>query len=617
VSPERIRGSGNIPSQDVGISPIVLGTWFALLAGLGDVLLYFVTSVLMQRYMHLSPQLVWISPASNVLLFALPGLVLWTLAAWRPAKYWLFAEASVFAFLTAWGLSMYATRVHPIAALVLAVGIAVQTARLITAHPRGTRRIVRYTLPMMAAFVILGGLGLNGWDRIRERRAVAALPSAAQGAPNLLLIILDTVRATSLSLYGYSRRTSPALERFARRGTVFDRAISAAPWTLPSHATLFTGRWPHELNANWRAPLDATYPTLAEVLAQRGYATAGFIANNDYASRESGLSRGFQHYDDLRLSAGRVLLGSALGRFLTDRLQLPRLFGYYDQIGRKRARDVNAEMLDWLAHRDGRKRPYFVFLNYYDAHDPYIASAPYDTLFDTELVPSRPGIDPDSPLTEPDILREIAAYDESLAELDHQLGLLLDQLDRRGSLRNTIVVITSDHGEELGEHGLLRHGKSLYMQELQVPLLISFDGRVPRDARVREAVTLRDIPATVLDLARGANDGARPSAPLPGSSLVRYWSSEATAGDSADVVISEVRYNPTRPLREPASRGDMASIVDGTWHLIRGGDGTIELYQIAADPAEKRNLASGSDTRDDIGRLAARLRALVPTSRRH
>ena len=117
-------------------------------------------------------------------------------------------------------------------------------------------------------------------------------------APNVLLIVLDTVRADHLSLYGYRRPTSPTLERLARRGVRFDEARATAPWTLPSHASLFTGRWPHELGVKWLTPWRGNDPTLAEYLGSRGYATAGFVANTLYCSYDSGLGRGFTRYDD-------------------------------------------------------------------------------------------------------------------------------------------------------------------------------------------------------------------------------------------------------------------------------------------------------------------------------
>src|SRR5688572_4811968 len=171
-----------------GAEVLVLGTWFALIAGLSDAFLFFVTSVLLGRYNYLYPDLVWISPVSNIILFALPGVILWALARWRPAPYWRFVTVGVFAFLTGWGLTGYATRLHPAAAVILVLGIALQTARVIAAHPRGTNTLVRYTLPAMAAAAIIGGLALNGWARFSERRAIADLPPAAQGSPNILLI---------------------------------------------------------------------------------------------------------------------------------------------------------------------------------------------------------------------------------------------------------------------------------------------------------------------------------------------------------------------------------------------------------------------------------------------
>jgi arylsulfatase A-like enzyme len=600
------------PENTVVINPLVLGTWFALLAGFADFLLYAATTVLLHRYSYLTPHIVWLSPLSNVLLFALPGIILWALTRWRPASYWLFTSVVVFVFLAGWGLSTYATHVHPAAALLLTLGIAVQTARVITAHSRGTLKLIRYTIPAMAALAIIGGLALTGWNRLSEKRALAALPRAQQGAPNILLIILDTVRASSLSLYGYERRTSPALERFASRGVTFDLAVSTSPWTLPSHASLFTGRWPHELNADWLIPLDAAHPTLAEVLAESGYATAGFVANHFYAGRQTGLARGFHHYDDMRFSPGRILFGSASGRRLSARIEVLRRLGFYDNPGRKRARDVNHEVLEWLGDLDSKPRPFFVFLNYFDAHNPYIAPAPFNTLFDKSVVPVHSKMSADSVLAPADIASEMAAYDESLTALDHEIGVLLAELERRGALRNTIVVVTSDHGEELGEHGFLRHGRNLYFQVLHVPLIISFGRLVPRGVRVRNGVTLRDVPATLIELARVPNQSATSAPALEGRSLSRFWTDTSSGASSVDTVISEVRYHANRPQREPTSRGDLSSILDSADHLIRGPDGAFELYRVDMDPREKNNLVARPDLRDRVQRLSATLRTLVP-----
>src|SRR5262249_31529412 len=142
-------------------------------------------------------------------------------------------------------------------------------------------------------------LGASPWirDRWKQMRAGAQrLPPP--GSANVLLIVLDTVAAGHLSLYGYDRPTSTTLEELAQLGIRFDFAMAPSSWTLPSHATMFTGRWHHELSVGWLAPLDETRPTLAEFLGARGYATAGFIANSRYCGSDSGLGRGFTFYED-------------------------------------------------------------------------------------------------------------------------------------------------------------------------------------------------------------------------------------------------------------------------------------------------------------------------------
>ena len=181
----------------------------------------------------------------------------------------------------------------------------------------------------------------------------------------------------------------------------------------------------------------------------------------------------------------------------------------------------------------------------------------------------------------------IDAYDGSIAYLDDQLGRLLERLEDRGTLENTIVIVTSDHGEEFGEHGTMFHGHSLYMPLLHVPLVISYPPRVPA-RRIYRPVSLRDIPATILDLLRSA-DKSR----VPGGSLVPSWSDGDDTG-SGSAVLSEVKRNPRTPRSFPVHKGDMQSLVYGNMHYIRNGDGREELYDLASDPWEESDLA-GSD----------------------
>src|SRR5262249_28047954 len=196
------------------------------------------------------------------------------------------------------------------------------------------------------------------------------------------------VGAGHLDLHGYGRPTSPTLDELARQGIRFDRVQAASPWTLPSHASVFTGRWPHELSANWLTPLDGTYPTLAEFLGVRGYATAGFVANTLYCASDSGLARGFAEYRDFifprlipfkpAVLVERSVAGlQALEQFLEDRLDFDLLrpavqhLWWLVHADRKDAAVVNREVLDWLSRRRQPERPFFAFLNYYDAHYPY------------------------------------------------------------------------------------------------------------------------------------------------------------------------------------------------------------------------------------------------------
>jgi arylsulfatase A-like enzyme len=197
----------------------------------------------------------------------------------------------------------------------------------------------------------------------------------------VLLVVLDTVAASQLGLYGSSRATSPAIDELAARGIRFDRAQATSPWTLPSHASMFTGRWHHEVSAGWLTPLDGVSPTLAEFLGSRGYATAGLTANYAYCASDSGLARGFTKFQDYIFPALTALHiealvdGSIAGtqfvdRFLQDWLDLELLkpasqfIWRVFKLNRKEAVVVNREFLGWLSSRRQKERPFFAFLNY-------------------------------------------------------------------------------------------------------------------------------------------------------------------------------------------------------------------------------------------------------------
>jgi len=458
----------------------------------------------------------------------------------------------------------------------------------------------------------------------------------------VLLVVLDTVRADHLSLYGYGRLTTPALERLAKRGIRFDEARATAPWTLPSHASFFTGRWPHELGVKWLTPLGGNFPTLAEYLGSRGYATAGFVANTLYCSYEAGLDRGFTHYEDYVLEqlmpfrtawlVDLVLqkicdVGVFVGRSFDVGPFRPTHESWFGTLftvdRRKDARAINRAFMEWLSHRREPARPFFAFLNFYDAHAPYVLPRGAEYRFGLKpqraadfifLVEYWESLDK---LKLPPVYRNLArdSYDNCVAYLDERLGSLFDGLQRRGVLDRTLVIVTSDHGEGLGEHDLFDHGESLYRNEIHVPLLIVLPARNQSQAVVRDTVSLRDLPATILDLA-GLGSGS----PFPGRSLARLWRDPSPGAGSVavDGAISELpRPNPYDPNhgRSPAHRGPLMSLAEGDFVYIRNErDETEEFFNARDDPGELRNLAELAAVQPILQRFRRRLNLMKASS---
>lgn len=600
---------------------LLIGLWLGLLAGLIEVAVL-VVSRRADPLMRLSNDFVWMAPLAIVavtLVSSIPGALLARMVSARAGlRVGVLAAAS----LAGLDLLMLVPGLSHYAAALLAVGAGVRIAGAVAKRPSAAASLVRRTLaPILAFLGVAGTFGYLSSPRpVREPVKVdAGQAPAAPRPPNVLLITLDTVRAQNLSLYGYPRQTTPNLDRFAAGGVVFDRAFSTAPWTLPSHGSLMTGRWPHELSAGYDSPLDDSHPTLAEHLARLGYDTAGFVGNLGYCSYATGLGRGFAHYEDYPRSAGQIASSSTLGRAVAGNFRLRRLVGNDQHLNRVTAEDLNRRVLTWLSDRG--PSPFFVFINYFDAHEPYLPPPPFDRRFgDARL---RGQLSPlhrwlwdvsvaHRPLTAEEIREETDAYDGALAYLDDRLGALFVELKARHLLDDTIVVITSDHGEELGEHGLFDHGYSLYRQELQVPLVVVMPGRQTAGRRVGLPVSLRDVPASIVDaIAPGT------ASPFPGDSLAPLWTARGVRQDGEErprsTPLSEVRAVTGQPDWFPASKGDMESVVHLGFHYIKHSDGSEELYRIDDDAEERTNLAGDQDyqrplieCRAELGRLVGR-----------
>jgi arylsulfatase A-like enzyme len=581
-----------------------IALWFGLLVGPLELGLSLASKALHDPsplFFRMNRHVLWATPVADLGLFGLCGLVV-ALAVGNPRRRTVRWAVGVLAALALLALLLTFPVLHVLGSIGLSGGLACRLSRTIEDRLGAFRRLVRRSTPPLAAIAIglIGvALGRHVLDEYRAQAALGAVAAPGAGAPNVLLIVLDTVRADRLSLYGYGRNTAPNLTRLARRGITFAQARSTAPWTLPSHASMMTGYWPHQQSARLHGPLDGTRATIAEFLTAHGYATAGFVANTTYCGAETGLARGFAHYEDHELSAAGVLCASTLGR----RLIWPVLAEASRRLGgplktdlRKDAARVSGDLLAWV--EQPRPRPFFAFVNYLDAHSPYVLPAGFDRHFG--LKPETRGdfatLDDwftlDKAVAGP---REVQlashAYDDCLAYLDDQLGRLFTALERSGGLEDTLVIITADHGESFGEHDLYCHASSLYDPEIHVPLLILLPGGGAAGTSVAAPVSLRDLPATIADLV-----GLGGSARFPGRSLARYWKAPAgvPAPPGPEPCLAEVD-GPAKTApnlgRSPAFRGPMQAVVCGQDVYIRKGDGSEELYDLTADPAQRRDLA--------------------------
>lgn len=589
---------------------LALGAWFGYLDGLAEV-----TSLLARFAILRDPReapswhALWMGPVSGALTGVLAAAVLAVLLrAWRGVS--ITVPVVIFvgfaAFSVVAGLRL---GIHPWALVIFSLGLAVQLGRL--SKRRGTSFVhlcVR-SLPWMGGATVVAALAIGGANVARERFARRTTAPFNPGAPNVLLLILDTVRAEDMGLYGYALATTPEIERMAATGVTFEHAIATAPWTLPSHASLFTGVAPDRLSTDFDAPLDDAAPTLAEVLRGHGYATGGFVANLVFATRASGLDRGFATYRDHPLTLGHLASSSRWMRWAAGAL-LPAL-GVHGGLVHKSAAEVNREFLHWIP-TDGR--PFFAFLNYFDAHTPYKLEPPFDRKF-RNPPPRFWRLEGWGRGHSNDELQEFRdAYDSAIAYSDAQVGALLRALEARGVLHNTLVVLVSDHGEHFGEHGgIMSHANSLYLPLLHVPLVMSWPEHVPSGRRVSSPVSTQDVAATILDVIAPAA-----GTPLPGHSLARHWAAAdsavpSPAGDTAAMLYSALGYNDFADRRDPVRRGPMQSLVQGGLHYIRNGDGVEEVYNYLVDPAERADLAHGADSvtllmpfRQALARRAAR-----------
>jgi arylsulfatase A-like enzyme len=565
--------------------------------------------------LHVSAPILWVSPLFDVILFLILAALVSVAARIVSRLPGLLVLVFLLSGLTAYDWLTLTARLDHWSCLLLAIGVATAFTRWFSRNQANVLQFWRKTFPWVVALGFLSFLAVQGGYWLRESREIAKLPPPTPGSPNVLAIVIDTLRSDHLSSYGYSRLTSPNIDRLAREGTLFENAMAACSWSLPSHVSMLTGLYQYQHGVSNVQPMPvfgSSTPSfgghlmLGEALERRGYRTAAFSANRTWFSHDLGFGRGFEHFEDYFHSVPdafiRTLFGREFSRIYLARSDrsLPKRFLRWlgmdslldaDDEGlgarggapgiRKRAPVVNSELLHWI-DSGSHARPFFAFINYFGVHSPYGGPPLFTDPWPRETADDQ--------------------YDDGIRYVDLSIGRLMTELEERGLSRNTIVVITADHGEGLGEHGLDSHGQALYLEQIHVPLIFWYPGHIPAGRRVAANVSTVSIPATVMRLVAD-----KPDDEFQGPALTSLWSGSRDGSAWPDP-LSELAKNKyvsnahTRRGYVPTAKGgSMKSMVNGKWQLIVHDVYGSQLYDWKNDPAESHNLIN-----TEVGEQTAR-----------
>jgi arylsulfatase A-like enzyme len=405
--------------------------------------------------------------------------------------------------------------------------------------------------------------------------------------PNVLLVTIDSLRADHLGCYGYRRATSRNLDRLAAEGAVFETAIAQAPWTLPSLASLHTSRLPAEVGAiHIDGRLAGHGVTAAELFRAAGFATAAFTVGA-YTEPSRGFGQGFETYEN------------------RENTHL--------------AAELNRLALDWV---DGNgKRPFFLWIHYFDVHADYAAPPPWNGLFDdTPPVPEAAKIAQmmrvvagSETLASGDLERIVTSYDREIAYTDAMLGELWRGLEQRGLAAGTALLVGADHGEGFLEHGLLLHTLSIHDEFVRVPLVLRLPGRVPAGKRVAAQVRNLDVLPTLLELA-----GIPAPAGIRGRSLLPLLGGDASAAPGpapihTDTSSHEAHYSKLGEIRPGLFDTSFAIRTREAKLLHSARHDRYRLYDLTGDPGEQRDVfADRGAEHADLRRALDGLRAIGP-----
>lgn len=445
------------------------------------------------------------------------------------------------------------------------------------------------------ALSALAALSLLGISLLRlvqspayDLKVEQAAERLGRGTP-VILVVLDTTRADHLSLYGYPRPTTPQLEAFAEHAMVFDRATSTSSWTLPAHASLFTGLLPLAHGAMRLPGLDEdaedlskqdihrpAYPlaeefqTLAEWFSKAGYSTGAVVANYAYMDPAFNVDQGFDDYFAVRSTPVEPRILKVINR----RRPMPGVARHW-QVYRN-ASQINELAVRWLESRDNNR--FFLFLNYMEAHLPWGPHQPglhYDEFAAEPTLPDRPA---GSPAPDDAFRRRVDLYDSNIASMDAELGKLFDRLRAMELFDRSLIVITADHGESFGENAFDGHGKSLNEAEIHVPLLIKYpeSAHVGRD---RRRVQLVDVAPTITDIlgqSFAERIDGRAVRPATRENVEPAANGEDGAEGPQPIVLAELYTDPREPAE--AFHGYRAAVYGERFKLVVRSDGSTLLF---------------------------------------
>ena len=429
--------------------------------------------------------------------------------------------------------------------------------------------------------------------------------------PNVIIIVMDTARADHFSCYGHHRSTTPNIDAIAKESVQFLRAYSTGAWTPPAHASLFTGMYNSKHGVfNGHVQLEQTYSTLAEVLTADGYKTICF-SNNPWVSQVTGLTRGFEE----SIEKWRKQKSVREAAILKLKSLLPeKVYNFLRTLKKKvsppmrdkGAYETNVLIQSWLEETSKDNKPFFIFINYLEPHLPYKPVRPYDRRFieDRHSESRVLSVNQDMrkqwagvvKMTREDFDILSGLYNGELSYLDWRMGELFQYLREKNILDNTILIITSDHGENLGEHGLMDHQLCLYDTLVRVPLIIRWPAKLGAEVNGNKLVSIADIFPTMLNLLD-----------IKFSYSEELQGQDIFSNDPRDHIFSEYespiqemhenrKYYP--PDFDPSIFDRALKVVrDTRYKLIHASDGRHELYDIINDPEELKNIYSNEPDR--------------------